>query len=192
MQGTPVESVRRCPGHVEVGVEGGGRMDFDHVVLATHADQALELLVDPSSEERSTLSSWRYHRSHVVLHSDPSVMPADRRLWASWNYRRPAGATAGDPVPITYYMNRLQGLTSSRDYLVSLNLRSPIDPALEHYRIDYTHPAYVPGCIDAQQRLRRLPMERRTHFCGSYMGYGFHEDAASSALDVARRIEGAS
>ena len=126
----------------------------------------------------------------MVLHTDPGVMPRDRSLWASWNYRRPNEASSTDPVPITYYMNRLQGLKTDRDYLVSLNLRKPVDPAHVIYQVDYTHPAYVPGCIAAQDQLRALPIDRRTHFCGSYMGYGFHEDAAASAAVVDHRLGG--
>ena len=189
MQGTPVESVRRCPGHVEVGVEGGGRMDFDHVVLATHADQALELLVDPSSEERSTLSSWRYHRSHVVLHSDPSVMPADRRLWASWNYRRPAGATAGDPVPITYYMNRLQNFNHCPvDFCVTLNKSADIDDNKVIRRFTYDHPVFTLEGIAAQKRHDEISGHQRSHFCGAYWFNGFHEDGVVSALRVTRAL----
>ena len=190
LKGMPVESVSRHEDRVDIKPLGGEMMSFDHVVLAAHADQSLAMLADPSSVERQALSTWKYHSSSIVLHTDPSVMPRDRRLWASWNYRRPADAAPGDPVPITYYMNRLQGLKSSRDYLVSLNLQTPVDPSCVIYKINYTHPAYVPACIDAQKQLRSLPVERRTHFCGGYMGYGFHEDAAASAALVDHRLGG--
>ncbi len=190
LKGTPVASIRRHADHIDVQPAHGAVQRFDHVVIATHADQSLAMLSDPSPEETAALSRWRYHHSSVVLHTDPSVMPRDRSLWASWNYRRPDGAEPGEPVPITYYMNRLQGIRSDRDYLVSLNLRKPVDPAHVIYEVDYMHPAYRPDCIDAQDQLRSLPVERRTHFCGSYLGYGFHEDAAASAAVVDRRLGG--
>ncbi len=186
---TPVESVRRTDGGVVVDVRGGSGMSFDHVVLATHADLSLGILADPTAGERSALESWRYHHSSVVLHSDASVMPADRRLWASWNYRRPIGAAPGDPVPITYSMNRLQGLDDRRDYLVSLNLQKPVREETVIYEVDYTHPAYTPASLESQRAIRELDGDRNTHFCGAYMGYGFHEDAVASAFEVARRFE---
>ena len=185
---TPVRSVAQQAETVLVTTDQDTPMSFDQVVLATHADQSLALLSDATTREKEALSAWRYHRSSVVLHSDPSVMPPDRRLWASWNYRRPTGAAPGDPVPITYCMNRLQGLAWTRDYLVSLNLKAPVDPDHLIYSVEYTHPAYTPACIAAQQQLRAHPADRRIHFCGSYMGYGFHEDAAASAHEVAHRI----
>ncbi|HBZ97070.1 MAG TPA: hypothetical protein DEO57_04425 [Phycisphaerales bacterium] len=186
--GAPVEGIRREAGSVRVAVTGDAPAAFDHVVLATHADRSLAMLSDATEEERSALSRWTYHRSAVVLHTDASVLPADRRLWASWNYRRPPGAAPADPVPITYWMNRLQGLESDRDYLVSLNLRRAIPSEHVIYEIEYEHPAYVPDCIAAQQSIRRLGGAGNTHFCGSYMGYGFHEDAAASAHVVAQRL----
>ena len=190
MSGVPVSGVRRERDSVVVTFDDSPEMTFDHVVMATHADQALALLDDASSQERSALSCWGYHRSSVVLHTDASVMPRDRRLWASWNYRRPVGAAPGDSVPITYGMNRLQGLSSSNDYLVSLNLRRPVRPDAVIYEVEYTHPAYTPDSLLAQQQVSELAGDRNTHFCGSYMGYGFHEDAAASAAVVARRIGG--
>lgn len=186
--GAPVAGVHREPDGVVVTPADGEPTTFDHVVLAAHADQTLAMLRDATEQERAALSTWTYHRSRVVLHTDASVMPADRRLWASWNYRRPAGAAPADPVPITYSMNRLQGLESDRDYLVSLNLRRPVAPEHVIYEVDYAHPAYVPECIEAQAAIRRLAGAGNIHFCGSYMGYGFHEDAAASAAEVATRL----
>lgn len=186
--GTPVESVRRLTGGVQVMVKDSAPMSFDHIVMASHAEDSLRLLSDVTPREKSALTAWSYHRSMTVLHTDESVMPRERRLWASWNYRRPADAQPTDPVPITYFMNRLQGLDSKKDYLVSLNLRRPIRPEKVIYSVEYTHPAYTPDSISAQQKLRSLDGEGNTHFCGSYMGYGFHEDATSSAVEVARRL----
>ena len=186
--GSPVESVRRVANGVEIMIKGSSSISFDHVVMASHAEDSLGLLSDATVSEKSALSSWRYHRSMAVLHTDDSVMPSQRRLWASWNYRRPADADPTDPVPITYYMNRLQGLNTDRDYLVSLNLRHPVRPEKVIYSVEYSHPAYTPDSISAQAALRALNGDRNTHFCGSYMGYGFHEDAVASAFLVAERL----
>ena len=188
MQATPVASIRRNQDGAVVSIEDGREMVFDHVVLASHAEDSLRLLGDATPEEHAALSAWRYHRNMTVLHTDDSVMPPDRRLWASWNYRRRASGAPTDPVSITYYMNRLQGLTTKKDYLVSLNLRTPVDPEKVIYSVEYTHPAYTPDSIRAQQALRDLDGAGNTHFCGSYMGYGFHEDAVASAFEVAARL----
>jgi len=184
----PVRTVRREAGHVIVQCEGHGEKAFDRVVMAAHADESLALLETPSDAERSLLSAWGYHRNRTVLHTDASMMPRNRKLWASWNYHRRANANPEAPVPITYYMNRLQGLKSKRDYLVTLNAGSAIDPASVIYEIEYTHPAYTARSIDAQQQLRDLNGTQHTYFCGSYLGHGFHEDAVASAVEVAGKL----
>ena len=188
MSSAPVEHVRRTDQGAVVSCTGRPPMEFDHVVLAAHADESLAMLADPTPGEQAALSAWTYNRSDVVLHTDAGVMPPQRQLWASWNYRRPSNADPDDPVPITYDMNRLQGLDAERDYLVSLNLQRPVAPESHIYSVQYTHPSYTPDCIRAQQAIRELDGAGKTHFCGSYMGYGFHEDAVSSACEVARRL----
>ncbi len=160
----------------------------DRVVLASHADETLQMLADPSHEERELLGTWQYHRNPTVLHTDTSVMPADKRLWASWNYRRPSDATPSDPVPITYSMNRLQGLKTQRQYFVTLNAQHDLSPGTEIYSVVYTHPAYTPEAVAAQPRIRAMNGTNHTYYCGSYLGYGFHEDAVRSAVDVAQHF----
>ncbi|MFM9996656.1 MAG: NAD(P)/FAD-dependent oxidoreductase [Phycisphaerales bacterium] len=181
----PVRAVRREAGRVIVRCEGHAAATFDRVVMAAHADESLAMLDPPSDAERSLLSAWRYHRNRTVLHTDAAVMPPDRKLWASWNYRRRADGAPDAPVPITYYMNRLQGLACRRDYLVTLNAGRAIDPAKVIYEVEYTHPAYTFGAIEAQRPLRDLNGSQGTYFCGSYLGHGFHEDAVASAVEVA-------
>jgi len=184
----PVRSVKRADDGVSVSVEGRDTEQFDYVVLATHADESLAMLAAATAEERDALSAWRYWENDVQLHTDAGVMPADRRLWASWNYHRRADADPTKPLTMTYFMNRLQGLRSKRDYLVSLNAGERIDPDEIIYSVTYTHPGYTSRSIEAQRELREMNGSRRTFFCGAYMRYGFHEDAVVSAVDVARHF----
>lgn len=182
---SPVQSVTREDGGVWVTLRNQEATRYDHVVLASHADESLALLTDPTDAERTALSSWRYQENHVQLHTDHAVMPADRRLWSSWNYRRRSMTNSTSPVNITYYMNRLQGLETPTDYFVSLNSKGNVDPKKVIYSIDYTHPAYTSRSIDSQQEIRSLNGTQNTWYCGAYMRYGFHEDAVVSANDVA-------
>jgi len=184
----PVRAVRREAGQVIVQCERHEARTFDRVVMAAHADESLALLETPSDSERSLLSAWGYHRNRTVLHTDAAMLPRNRKLWASWNYHRRANAAPEAPVPITYYMNRLQGLKSKRDFLVTLNAGSAIDPASVIYEVEYTHPAYTARSIEAQQQLRDLNGTQNTYFCGSYLGHGFHEDAVASAVEVAGKL----
>jgi len=184
----PIDAVTRDAHGVTVRPRGGQPQRFDRVVLAAHADQSLAMLDDASDAERALLGAWRYRRNTATLHTDTSVLPPDRRVWASWNYFRRADAPPDRPVPITYWMNRLQGLDAQRDYLVSLNLTGDVAGGTLIRRIDYTHPCYTAEAVAAQPGLRALNGSNRTYFCGSYLGYGFHEDAASSAVDVAEAM----
>jgi predicted NAD/FAD-binding protein len=188
MTNAPVASVRREPDGVSIVLENRQRLSFDRVVMALHADETLARLEDASDAEREALSAWSYHRNPVQLHTDISVLPKDKRLWASWNYRRRAGADPNAPVPITYDMNRLQGLRTTRRHLVSLNARDVVDPEQVIYEITYTHPGYTPRSLDAQQQLRALNGDRRTYYCGAYLRHGFHEDAVASAVEVAKHF----
>jgi predicted NAD/FAD-binding protein len=186
--GTAVQGIRRTDGGVELLVEGATAEQFDKVVIATHADEALGLLVDPSTEERAALGSWRYSRNRTVLHTDARVLGPQRRLWAAWNYRRRKEATEKSPVAITYYMNKLQRLKAQRDYFVTLNCSDQIDSRSIIYETVYTHPIYTPKSPDSQVALRALNGTRHTYFCGAYMRYGFHEDAVWSALEATRHL----
>lgn len=184
---SPVTAVTRAADGVTVRTRTSSEK-FDRVVLATHADESLSLLTDASPEEARLLSAWTYHRNPTVLHTDATVMPTDRRLWASWNYHRRSGASRSGPLQATYYMNRLQGLKSERDYFVSLNASAEIAPSSIIYSVEFTHPGYSPHSFDAQRGLRDLNGTNRTYYSGSYMGYGFHEDAVASSVDVAGRM----
>ena len=182
----PVRQVRRLGDAVEVAAGAGGAERFDHVIVATHADQALRLLADPSDDERRLLGAWRYSRNHTLLHTDTRVLPPRRAAWAAWNYVREAAAGADDAVSVTYDMNTLQGLRTRERYLVSLNRRGPLDPARVVAEMEYTHPLYDFAALATQAELPALNGVRRTWFCGGYFGHGFHEDAARAGLEVAR------
>ncbi len=181
--------VRRTESGVELLTEGQEPERYDKVVIATHADDALKLLQDPSDAEISALGSWAYSSNRTVLHTDARVLGPQRRLWAAWNYHRRAAATLKSPVAITYYMNKLQRLRAHRDYFVTLNGNDQVDPATILYETVYTHPIYTPRSPDSQKALRKLNGNRNTFFCGAYMRYGFHEDAVWSALEVARLFD---
>jgi predicted NAD/FAD-binding protein len=184
----PVQSVRREDDGVFVSVRDRETERFDYAVLATHADESLSLLADATDAEAEALSAWRYWENDVQLHTATSVLPVDRRLWASWNYHRRADADPATPLTMTYYMNRLQGLRSKRDYLVSLNAGEGVDPEEVIYSVLYTHPGYTARSLEAQRELREMNGSRRTFFCGAHMRYGFHEDAVASAVDVTRHF----
>jgi predicted NAD/FAD-binding protein len=146
------------------------------------------MLADPAPAETDVLGAIPYQRNEVVLHTDTSLMPQRRSAWASWNYHltdRPTGRTT-----VTYHMNRLQSLVADRDYLVTLNLTEEIDPATVIRKIDYAHPVFTPEGVAAQRRWAEVSGLRRTHYCGAYWRWGFHEDGVWSALRVAERLGG--
>ena len=182
--GTPVESVRRHPDRVEVRPAGGPAERFDEVILATHSDEALRMLADPSAAEREVLGAIPYQRNETVLHTDATVLPRARKARGAWNYlvpREPQGR-----VTLTYDMNLLQTLEAPDTFCVSLNMSGRIDPARVLLRLDHAHPVYTPEGIRAQRRHGEVSGVSRTHYAGAYWGDGFHEDGVRSALAVCR------
>ncbi len=180
----PVVAVTRSPDKVRVTTADGRSNDYDHVVIATHSDQALAMLADPSATERSVLGPIGYQENQVVLHTDTSVLPSKRAAWASWNYLTPEGAS--DRVALTYNMNMLQGLDAPKTFCVSLNIGDRIDPAKIIRQFVYHHPVYTPESLLARRRHAEISGVNRTSYCGAYWGYGFHEDGVNSALAVCR------
>ncbi len=186
-----VRSVRREGEKVLIEDAAGTISAFDHVVIATHADEAYALIADPSDLETRYLGGWRYTHNRAVLHCDPSLMPKRKRVWSSWNFIEDARTYAAGPLCVTYWMNLLQGLETEQPLFVTLN---PVrEPAAKDIlaEFDYTHPYFDTAALQAQQRMWALQGERRTWFCGSYFGYGFHEDALQSGLAVAEQLGGA-
>ncbi len=182
--GRRVVAVRRQVDGVDLATQDAPPERFDHVVLATHADQALALLADPSDVERDVLAAVRFRRNDTALHTDVALLPGRRRAWAGWNYRLPSSPSAD--VTVTYDMNVLQGLAEPDHYLVTLNQTERIDPARVLRRLQYEHPVFDHGAVRAQRRWAEISGVRRTHFCGAWWGHGFHEDGVASGLRVAR------
>jgi predicted NAD/FAD-binding protein len=186
----PVRRIERLPDRVRIEAEGCESEDFDEVVIAAHSDQALAMLADPSPAEREILGAIPYQRNETVLHTDASLMPRRRAVWSSWNFHLPAGPPPGTTV--TYWMNNLQSLASERDYFVTLNRGAEIDPAQVLRRFSYEHPVYTAAGVAAQARHAEISNAgRRTHYCGAYWGWGFHEDGVLSALRACAGIPGA-
>ena len=158
------------------------RRSFDHVIVATHSDQALALLADPSRAEREILGAIRYQPNTAVLHTDAGMLPPLRRAWASWNFQRPVDDRR--VATVTYHMNRLQNLESRHEICLTLNRTDEIRPDAILARIEYAHPVFDREAMRAQQRHAEISDRDRTSYCGAYWGYGFHEDGVTSARRV--------
>lgn len=192
--GDQATRVVRTPRGVIVMTAKGISEKFDQVVVATHGDQALALLVDPTPEESRLLGEFHYQSNLATLHTDTSVMPRTRRAWSSWNYQLARNAE-GRMAPATHYwMNSLQGVSDRETYLVSINGAEAIDPAKVIRRIPYEHPLFSLGALRAQAHLPSLNAAARgtteTYFAGSYFRYGFHEDAFMSAVQLSSLLLG--
>ena len=184
---TPVTRVERFEDRVEVTPAGGDPEAFDEIVLATHSDQALGLLVDPTEAEAEVLGAIPYQPNEAVLHTDRSLLPKRPRAWASWNYHlleEPIAQTT-----VTYHMNSLQSLQSDTQFCVTLNRTDRIDPEKVLRKIRYAHPVYTREGLAAQRRGDEVSGVNRTHYCGAWWGYGFHEDGVNSALKVCRSFD---
>jgi predicted NAD/FAD-binding protein len=181
----PVTKITRTADEVEIHTAHGPER-FDQIVVATHSDQALELLSDPSPVEREVLGAIRYQPNRATLHTDERLLPTSRRAWASWNYHRLADRPG--VATLTYRLRSLQGIDSREELLVTLNRQDAIDPATVLGTFDYAHPVYDVAAVAAQGRQEELNGRDRTWFCGAYWGYGFHEDGVESARVVCRRL----
>ena len=184
-----VKKIFRKADGIQLQFADGRNDNFDKVVIATHADQALRLLGDPNVEEQRLLSPWEYQLNRTVLHTDASLLPQKKSAWAAWNFTRErAEGTDSQPVFVSYYMNRLQGLQAKQDYCVTLNRRESFRPETVIAEFDYQHPQYNFASLATQTELPSLNGQRNSWFCGSYFGYGFHEDAVRSAVSVAKGL----
>jgi predicted NAD/FAD-binding protein len=182
----PVTAIARHPDHVTVSSRGREPERFDAVVIATHSDQALALLSDPTERERELLGAIPYRHNEAVLHTDRSLLPRRRRAWASWNFH--LGVDAPGRCTVTYHMNRLQSLHADREFCVTLNRTAAIDPDQIVHTVQYAHPVYTPAGVAAQARHHEISGHNRTHYCGAYWGWGFHEDGVNSARQVVREL----
>jgi predicted NAD/FAD-binding protein len=178
---SPVHSITRAEDHVEIVAAGQRAERYDQVVIAAHSDQALAMLHDASAREHEVLGAIPYQRNEAVLHTDSTLLPRRRFARAAWNFH-----LLREPKPlstVTYYMNHLQRLCADRDFCVTLNRSEAIDQAKIIRTIAYSHPVFTPAGIAAQSQHGALGgFATRTHFCGAYWGWGFHEDGVVSAL----------
>ncbi|AFM13114.1 NAD(P)/FAD-dependent oxidoreductase [Turneriella parva] len=183
----PVSRVSEAGGRVEV-LTAKGRHEFDAVLLATHADQSLRMLANPSDEQKRLLSKFKYEQNRAVLHSDENVLQPIKKTWASWNFKLGKNSAGGFKSTVVYYMNLLQNIPGPVKYFVSLNDFQIIDPAKIYATIDYEHPLFDEQTEIAQAHLPRLNETGNIFFSGSYFRYGFHEDAYMSAVNAAEAI----
>ncbi len=184
---TPVLGVSRSNDGIRLRL-ADGESSFDQVIFACHSDQALALLEDPTGAEREILGALPYTDNDVVLHTDVKILPANRRAWASWNFR--VQDDPSRPAAITYHMNRLQGLSATEQYCVTLNQSDRIDPARIIDRYRYAHPVYTPSSNAARERRNQINGSHNTWYCGANWYNGFHEDGARSGLEVSQALGG--
>lgn len=184
----PVIRIERLATGVRIVTDKEAR-DFDRVLIAAHADEALALLADPSPREQALLSQFTYTKNTTILHTDARVMPRRRAVWSSWNY---IGKRKGEhrDICVSYWMNRLQPLGTATDYFVTLNPDQPLRDDAIISRHVYDHPVFTVQALRAQAQLSQLQGDRNTWFCGAYFGAGFHEDGLRSGLAAAEAMGG--
>ena len=178
-----VSKILRNENNVRILI-GNEYLDYDHVILASHADQSLELLDDPSLEESEILKKFTYVSNEAYLHSGENLMPIRKSAWSSWNSISKNGNTC-----VTYWLNKLQNLNSEKNYFLTLNPVEAIDKNKIIKKIHFTHPYFNKDNVALQKDLNKLQGKKRTWFCGSYFGYGFHEDGLNSSKELFKKFE---
>ena len=181
----PVLKVERHDGKAIVHSKNGTKT-FDKVIFASHGDESLKMISNPTEDEKRLLSKFNYQVNIATLHTDESVMPKTKRAWSSWNYR-----IDKDLNPSTiYWMNSLQQVSEKKNYFVSINGGNTIDKKKTIKTINYTHPLFDVEAMKAQKELPKLNENGPLYFCGSYFRYGFHEDALMSSVDLCNKLIG--
>ena len=178
-----VSKILRSENNVRILI-GNEYQDYDHVILASHADQSLELLDDPSLEESEILKKFTYVSNEAYLHRDENLMPIRKSAWSSWN-----SISKNENTCVTYWLNKLQNLNSEKNYFLTLNPVEAIDKNKIIKKIHFTHPYFNKDNVDLQKALNKLQGKKRTWFCGSYFGYGFHEDGLKSSKELFKKFE---
>ena len=181
-----VEQIQRQPGGVNIELADGRSFSFDQVVIASHSDQALAMLGDPTPQEKDILGAMPYQSNDVVLHTDTRLLPKNRKTWSSWNYQL---GVSTDRAVVTYNMNILQGIEAPETFCVTLNNTEAINPNLILGRFSYDHPVFSLKGMAAQQRWAEINGTNNTWYCGAYWHNGFHEDGVVSALRVASGLQ---
>lgn len=185
--GAETTGIRRRAFGADVRTKGSEWEPFDAVVMATHSDDTLRLLSDPTGVERTALSAIRYQPNHAVLHRDTSVMPRRHKVWSSWTYVE-SDPDPDAPIDLTYWMNSLQPIPKDDPLFVTLNRNAPIREDAIYDECTFRHPVYDRAALAAQDTIRAINGQNRTWFCGAWMRHGFHEDGLASALEVAGEI----
>ena len=173
---------------IRVTLEDHTEMDFDKVVLATHADISRRLLVNPEPEESRVLGKWTYTKNHITLHSDMNVMPPKETAWASWSYVNMSRRQQAPAINMSYYMNRLQRLETTKNYFVTLNGDPWINSNQRIKSLVFDHPCYTFDSLSTHKELDVINGKNHIFYCGAYCGYGFHEDGARSGVAVAQKL----
>lgn len=181
----PVRQVQRQNSKALVIDSQNNKKVYDKVILASHADESLKMLVDPTGKEKELLSQFEYHSNRVILHTDEAIMPKSKLAWSSWNYR-----ITHQEASTIYWMNNLQHVSDRKNYFISINDQDEVEASRVLWKSEYTHPVYNVQAIQAQKRLQELNKNGILYFCGAYFKYGFHEDALNSGIEVARAITG--
>jgi predicted NAD/FAD-binding protein len=162
---------------------------FDKVIIAAHSNQALAMLATPTEDEKNILSAIKYQKNEVILHTDNSLMPRNKKAWASWNYRTIEENNLTDFPTVTYYMNKLQSISSDQDFFVSLNQTYKINPKKIIKIFNYEHPIYDTSGYSAQKTLHKINGVNNIYYAGAYFGFGFHEDGLKSAVKACALLE---
>ena len=178
-----INNISRSDDNVRISI-GNEYLDYDQVVLACHADQSLNILKDPSSKEKEILNKFTYVSNRAFLHTDENFMPSRKKAWSSWN-----SITKDNRTCITYWLNKLQNLKTNKNYFLTLNPVEAIDKNKIIKKIDFTHPYFNKDNVALQKDLHKLQGKKRTWFCGSYFGYGFHEDGLKSSKELFKKFE---
>jgi len=178
-----INKISRHPNGVQVFYGGKNEFfDYDKVVIATHADEALSLISEPTKDEKDILSNFKYKKNYAVIHTDETVMPNNKKAWSSWNSS--VNKDNNSQTSITYWLNLLQNLNTKKNFFLSLNPFYKIEKNKIIKEINFTHPYYDKAALDNQKRLKYIQNKNNTLYCGSYFGYGFHEDGIKSSIEI--------
>ena len=178
-----VRKIVRSDDNVRITI-GNEHIDYDQIVLASHADESLEMLENPTTEEKNILGKFKYVKNEAILHTDESLMPQKKRAWSSWN-----SISDGKKTCITYWLNKLQNLRTSQNYFLTLNPIHNVQDNLIIKKVNFTHPYLNTENTLLQKDLHLIQGKKRTWFCGSYFGYGFHEDGLKSSIELTNNFK---
>ena len=177
-----INNISRSNDNVRISI-GNEYLDYDQVVLACHADQSLNILNDPSAKEKEILNKFTYVSNRAFLHTDENLMPSRKKAWSSWN-----SITKDNRTCITYWLNKLQNLKTNKNYFLTLNPVAEVEENKIIKQEKFTHPYFNNENVSLQKDLHLLQGKKRTWFCGSYFGYGFHEDGLKSSIDLVKKF----